>query len=368
MFKIRIHKNQSFIRKKNCFLKSYQYIKENYSLNKFSFKITNSQMKIDTKEALLIILEKISNECHQDFFNLSGLKMVVKIGFDGAQTNQNIHFMAEENFLNDDSHVFIVAITPLFIFSENIQIWCNPTPGSVDYCYPLEIIFSKDTDVLTKNIYEKYNKSLTEASTEEFRIEHFFTMVDQKAINAAVQTNISLKKNACSNRCYICSKLSYGQNSFQQSACSIELESEAIDFGLNTLHGLLNIVKYLIYNVAPNENNRIESILDRINTSFKINLSEIKHGFGSTLTGNLARRFLNNPEIFAECTKLEMSLIVVVKKILADIRSFEMIDLEIYESNLLIFHSYIKKIRITPTIHKYLSHSVQIINFFQNTY
>ena len=63
-----------------------------------------------------------------------------------------------------------------------------------------------------------------------------------------------------------------------------------------------------------------------------------------------------------------MGLIVVVKKILADIRSFEMIDLEIYESNLLIFHSYIKKIRITPTIHKYLSHSVQIINFFQNTY
>ena len=62
-------------------------------------------------------------------------------------------------------------------------------------------------------------------------------------------------------------------------------------------------------------------------------------------------------------------LIVVVKKILVDIRSFEMIDLEIYESNLEIFHSYIKKIRVTPTIHKYLCHSVQIISFFfHNTY
>ena len=121
------------------------------------------------------------------------------------------------------THIFLRSLSLTFLFfSTNIQIRCHLIPKSVDYWYTLEIIFAKDTDVLTGNIDKKYKKITDKGQYWRFRHWIFFTMVEQKAINTAVQTNISFKKNECSNRCHILSKLSYRQNSFHQSNYSLE--------------------------------------------------------------------------------------------------------------------------------------------------
>lgn len=51
-----------------------------------------------------------------------------------------------------DKSVFIVAMVPLQLISDNKVIWKNETPSSVYYCRPVEFLFVKETSALSKKI------------------------------------------------------------------------------------------------------------------------------------------------------------------------------------------------------------------------
>lgn len=195
-------------------------------------------------------------------------------------------------------------------------------------------------------------------------------MCDQKVTSACVQVDIENKKQACSSQWYLCKILSYGPNSFQNDRSISKENYDRVAFGLSTLHGLLNISKILIYDVSPyfrKLDKKESKILNEANILelFKINLPEIKHGYVSKMTGNIARCFFNNPELFSKAIYV---LIEITKSFLKiywkSLESFQKYPLKFFETTINEISFLLEDVYLTPTVHKYLVHSLMICKFF----
>ena len=357
---------------KNVKLYSYKWLKKN-SPNELDFIIESSKMSIDLSCGLNYIfgsiIKSIEDEIDTDS-EFANMKLIIKIGFDGAQSNQEINFMSESPKVND-SYIFIVSLVPLFVYCDEMLLWSNNNPGSVESCKPLEILFMKENDIDTYKIFQKYKKLIADFNSEsKFLVQAFFTMCDQKAINSSVMVNLLEKKLPCSNRCYICGLLSYGKKSFQEQRNISNTIFENFEFGLSTLHGLINVAKFLIYNVSPvfRKCSKEEAKLineEEILKVFKIDLSFIKHGFGSKITGNIARRFFKNYNQFSNCINVPVDLIKFFKQLLEICCGFEPTNIEYVYDLVGKILLELENVTLTPALHKYLIHGPLIIDFFQ---
>jgi len=107
------------------------------------------------------------------------MKLIIKIGFDGVQSNQEINFMSESPKVND-SYIFIISLVPLFVYCDEMLLWSNNNHGSVESCKPLEILFMKENGIDTYKIFQKYKKLIADFNSEsKFLVQAFFTMCDQ---------------------------------------------------------------------------------------------------------------------------------------------------------------------------------------------
>ena len=81
-------------------------------------------------------------------------------------------------------------------------------------------------------------------------------------------------------------------------------EPRTVVFGISCLHLLLNMTKFLIYNVGcgtSEKDSKAKKVIDvgrRISIHIYIVFKDARHGFGSKLMGNLYRRLFNNLEEF----------------------------------------------------------------------
>ena len=109
-------------------------------------------------------------------------------------------------------------------------------------------------------------------------------------------------------------------------------------------------------------------IQEGISEKFKVRLNVIKHGFGSQITGNVARRLFNNCKALANITKVDLKTIEKLKEISELSRSISIIDINHYNelcSEILID---LNGIYLTPILHKYLHHGGDILQYFQSNY
>ena len=141
---------------KNVQLYSYKWLKKN-SQNELDFLIESSKMSVNISCALNYIFDSIIKSIEDEIDNdseFANMKLIIKIGFDGAQSNQEINFMSESPKVND-SYIFIISLVPLFVYCDKMLPWSNNNPGSVESCKPLEILFMKENDLDTYKIFQK---------------------------------------------------------------------------------------------------------------------------------------------------------------------------------------------------------------------
>ena len=100
----------------------------------------------------------------------------------------------------------------------------------------------------------------------------------------------------------------------------------------------------------------------------EINFPEVKHGFGSKITGNVARLFLKDHVEFADVKKLPVELIENDSELLKIIRQTDNIEIILYSDKAnAIINFYIEtEMHLTQTIHKILFHGREILEFFKD--
>ena len=263
----------------------------------------------------------------------------------------------------------MIGFVPLLLFDHNENIlWKNSNPNSTENFFPLEIIFEKENGLSTNNIFKKYMSFFSEKNNFDFKLIVLPTMMGQKSINACCILKDGAK-GVDTHLCYLCSLRSSCQNSFQNLSKEYSANDQFLIFAISPLHAFLNVTKFIIYNISPTINNfSKQEINSRLESAFNIHFNEIRRGFGTKITGNVARLFFENTHLFSKTIVLPTHFIENFKKILYFIRSKERIDMQHYEivCKDIIKYLSMNKIHITPTIHKILFHGHQIISFIQN--
>ena len=144
----------------------------------------------------------------------------------------------------------MIGFIPLLLFDHNESIlWKNSNPNSTENFFPLEIIFEKENDLLTSNLFKKYMRFFSEKHNFDFTLIVLPTMMDQKSINACCILKEGAK-GVDTHLCYLCSLRSSGQNSFQNLNKEYSVNDEFLIFGISPLHAMLNVTNFIIYNIS----------------------------------------------------------------------------------------------------------------------
>lgn len=106
----------------------------------------------------------------------------------------------------------------------------------------------------------------------------------------------------------------------------------------------------------------------RLFEGFGIRVDQVLQGFGTTNTGNLARKCLSDPTKFAEYLELDERLVTNISTVITAFRCKQNLELDkvqilCSETYRLYFELY-PWARMSPTVHKILKHGVDIAKQF----
>lgn len=200
------------------------------------------------------------------------------------------------------------------------------------------------------------------------------TMIDGKTCN--VITN-----QRSSGSCNMCGALPSDMNRLNKIA-EKPINEEFLKFGLSTLHCKMRFMECLLnisYNEAFKKNScrgfkeQKSQAKKRVQTELKKHLGilvdVVKQGFGTTNTGNTARRFFNEPNKVAQILRIDRRLVkrfAVMSQVLScdreiDVNAFKNYGLETAK---LFIELYEWKF-MPPTVHKVMIHGWRIIERFK---
>lgn len=338
------------------------------------------------------------NELH-DFNLMSAIsqdevnevRLECKFGLDGAQsgTNYSHHFEDEGR---SDSNFVLVTMVPLNLRINDILIWTNNKPNSVNFTRPIFFLYDKESPELVKDIMDQVNSSISQPEifelfvnncNSEFRlnIDFKWTMVDGKVVNFASDNKATL-------RCNICKKTF---KDFKNDVPGNEnFDKKLYDFGISPLHSKLKIFEYLL-NLG--KKNQIHSALQKSKTLVsKTNIKSIetvfanqyvekfwekgaivdriKVGYGTTNTGPMIDRLFSDPNFISDTLELDNELVINLIKIsdllncksIICINEYKEISVEILKT----LRTKYKFASIYPHIHKILVHGPLIIENLQS--
>lgn len=200
------------------------------------------------------------------------------------------------------------------------------------------------------------------------------TMIDGKACNHITDTKST-------QRCNICNALQSQMNNLIEIV-KVKINSLALEYGISSLHMWIRIFECLIHIAYKLEigsgrakgKEEKEAVANRkkiiqYNFKEKMNLKEdvIVPGSGTSNTGNTARTFFKNPELSAEVTGLDVTLIKRLSTILHAISSGYEINVDAFRAYTKVTaEEYVKLYKnypMTPSLHKLLLHGADIIEF-----
>ena len=225
-------------------------------------------------------------------------------------------------------------------------------------------------------MYQKYKRLENEFNADtanNLSVELVFTMMDSKAISAAILPEIY--GPVSTKRCIFCLKLSHGTENFQGNRLISEIiDPRSVAFGISPLHLLINATKFLIYNVGCGttekdvKNKQVIDAHKRIFNYIHVDLNNTRNGFGSSITGNVCRRLLKNSEEFSKTIKVDKKTIELTLDLINLCRSTEKICIDTYNEKASILSELLNGVHLTPTLHKMIFHGGAIIQYFQKKY
>lgn len=229
------------------------------------------------------------------------------------------------------------------------NIWENETPSSLRFCRPVMFEFLKENVYNIQSKYKFYEKKISELRPKKnsvkggfvtIRYNVNFTMIDGKVCNA-------LTGQKSSSNCNICNASPLQMNNIELIKGKEEtFKTEFYKFGLSPLHCKIRFMEALLnirYHKEFEKNScrgfkdekkkRKKLIQEKLKASIGILVDVVKQGFGTTNSGNTARRFFDpvNRQQIADILEIDTELIRRPCVILEVLPANKKINTELFE-------------------------------------
>ncbi|XP_047142117.1 uncharacterized protein LOC124816560 [Hydra vulgaris] len=309
------------------------------------------------------------------------VQIICKVGGDG-QSDQS-EFQNSEGV--DDRSVYSIVFVLLEIRSGEKIIWKNLIPNSPDATRHLLFCFAKETASFIQEKFEHLKNEIFLLKNIEFKLGEstfvvksslstiYTTMNDEKTLNAAVSN--MLKKRISSQSCHVCLANSKEFNLKTIWKKNINLNKHVLKLGICSLHLWMRCMEW-IFNTAcklpavkqgrniPSQKSKefIEN-KKKFQHLFKIQLnirvSFVRKGCGTTNTGNVARKFFNNPIVTGRILNLDIRMIKLFRDLLIDInRTTTRPDIKVFKQKsehlfaLITNDKFLKTIPMSQSVHR----------------
>lgn len=330
-------------------------------------------------------IEQLVEKSNQDIIET---EFIFARGGDGSTGQSQYQQRASDGSMPKDSALFTITMTPLVwrtTCGKKIELWKNPIPRSADGNRPILLEFTKETPEYVVEQFKLLREQEEEMAKDPFvkavgnkaikvHCKFFDTLVDMKVANV-------LAKQKGSQRCFICSKT---PREFNMLLEFLPTDDELCQYGFSQTHFIINCFKFLlklaskdIHGVRFYKSNasvkakieaRLKEILAALEAEFHIKFEQVKaDGFGSTTTGNVCRKAFAKPEVLAEILRLDVELVTNFATIISLLHSLEDIDIDKFEELCTATHRFFGPggkyhwYYLSPTVHKVLAHSRQIM-------
>lgn len=241
--------------------------------------------------------------------------------------------------------------------TDGTLLYVNPNPQSDMFCRVRSMCWTKETDIITREMFDDFFKEIEDINHDPIIIEvqamklrvkvkGIYSMIDGKVANAIVG-------NRNTHACPMCVK---------------EADPRV---GPSYFHSMLNMTEWIMRNAAkkavpnnpalthPEVVAEARRQADQLEKHFNLNINRPKiGGSGSSNTGNMARRLLDQPEVFANVLHINVELVKNLRLISRLALSSRKLDPEklrqLYdriEEQILDEFPFVK--RLPPCIHKY---------------
>lgn len=355
-----LNKNKIKVLPSYPIVKSAQYQSIPESTVKFNFARCNMQPLLNMTSLRLI---QTINDL--DSSNNLQLTLISKWGLDGSGGHQ-LYRQKFGNCLGADSHILSTQLVPIRLHlndAERTIIWQNPSPNSNRLCRPIALEFIKDTSHVTNQSIARVNNQISNLSPSiigSLTVHHklFFTMLDGKTFNQMTGTSGKM--------CPICKVHGDRLNSVDPSLVDCDLYKH----GLCTLHGLLRGLDFFLSIAYGTQDpkGRKQKIQDDFKEQLNLLIDIPLPGGGTSNTGNTARKFFREFAISSQITGIPEFLIERYHTIITALATTQLLDpieLRQYTTETA---NHLRSIypskNLTPTVHKILYHSADIVAYF----
>lgn len=278
--------------------------------------------------------------------------LVCMWGMDGT-TGQSIYHQADSaGNAVDDHSLFVASMTPLKLVINDASntekiLWKNPSSGSYVWNRCISMEHTKETDAYTTSTYRRilgeikeltsHQIALNETTTLNVSYDFYLTMVDGKVVKVLSETTSYA-------RCPCCKALPKDMNELENLYGDKFTTTNNFPHSISILHTIMNVVS-LLYNIACRKGfckwqvrgdahkakfakNR-SYYKERIFKAFGVKFDEPRQGgSGTSSTGSVCRRMLQDPKKLAEVLELEEDLVCRLAVILKVISCKEPINSE----------------------------------------
>lgn len=293
----------------------------------------------------------------------------------------------QERILSKDNSLLTECILPLILETkEGQKLWINPNPQSDKFCRAKSMSWQKETDVVTKEIFENFFAEVDQIADQPIVVESevifslflnmraililfisiqqgtklrvtisaFFSMVDGKAANAIVD-------NRSTHACPLC-----------VAGTDDRVGPSFFHCRLNMVEWLIRVASQLQVPGNPPQSDALvkakgREIANKLENHFQMLINRPKiGGSGSCNTGNMSRDILDDPEAFAAILGIDKALVENARLISCLALSSRKLDSDKVRN---LYNELEKQIRkqfpfvkkLPPSVHKY-SHLPEFID------
>ena len=306
-------------------------------------------LEIDhVKEKLSVLTETEHDKPVECILHVSG-------GLDSATCFPHYN---QANILRKDDSLLTENVLPLMLTSKSgKKLWVNPNPQSDTFCRAKTMTWAKETPELTKKMFNEFYDEVNDILKSpivvtvngfhlEVTISAIYAMIDGKAANAIVG-------NKNTHACPLC-----------VAGADPRVGPGFFHCRLNTVEWLMRVSAQKKVKGHPAQSHPLvkaehRSMCDQLEQEFKMNINRPKiGGSGNSNTGNMARRLLEKPKVFARILEVSVELVERIRLLSCLALSSNMLDQEkvqkLYEeTKTLIYKEFDFIVRLPPSVHKY---------------
>lgn len=339
-----------------------------YSVNKEKLKcypparISDKSARIPMRNVLRFNAKRLLKALDYSTDKPLNLVMTSKVGSDGSGGHSTYKQGIRNGNVGADSKILAAFMVPLKLQlimddGQTTDIWINPRPNSTRLCTPISLRFIPENQKTIRAVTKRILTS-TPSIIDSVQVTHklFNSMCDGKTHNSI--------EGVASQACYCCNLSGEALNFPPTTVLNIT----TIERGVSPLHARLRSLDFFLseaYKIRPKA-----EIQNLFADQLHLMIDFPKAGFGTSNDGNSSRAFFKNYSITAEITGIPEDLIRRFHDILNLLYSSTFIDpiklralcLETAD----ILRETFPNRNFTPTIHRILFHSSDIVSYFND--